>query len=247
MRFNPTILFHPLVLVLLVTFSIGAHAKPVAVGGYDYPPFMYQQDQSGVYVDLLQAISNVSGLVFEWEFYPYARLDKLFEHGVIHLEIGSSPIWTQNKTVPGLYSDSFYTLKDVAVFRQGEQSPIESGLDIKGKKIGVVRGYGFPQFQASFDSGQAQRFDAVNELQLLDMLANKRLNQILINKELFLYHQKNNAQYQNLVFGDVVGSYEIGIRIQPEQQHLLKPLNRAIELLKGKGVIEEIVMRYLKQ
>ncbi len=233
--------------LLIALLSMGqiSHAQRIAVAGYHYPPFMYEDEETGIYFDLIQALGKQSGLLFDWKIYPYARVDKLFELGKVHMEVGSSPIWTQGKSEPGIYSLFFYTLEDVVVFRKGENFKVNRPDDLKGKQIGMVRGYSFPQFSPLFDSGQATRINGVDELQLLNMLVKRRLDQIVISRDLLRYHQKQTPKYRGLMAGDAIGSYEIGLRIHSTQQEVIVPINKALQQLKDKGIIMAIFERYL--
>lgn len=208
---------------------------------------MYDNEEQGIYYDLMKQLSDLTQMKFEWKHYPYARLDMLFRKGHIHVEVGSSPLWTAHKSVPGIYTQNFYILEDVVVFREGNLISVTSTQDIIGKKIGMVRGYSFPQFQKLFDEGSAVRLDATNELKLLDMLLHGRIDQIFISRDLLRYHQKISQKYRALVAGDVVGSYEIGIRVNPEYKNLLPPLNQAITELKATGAIGKIFDKHLSQ
>lgn len=232
-------------LVLLANFSSPCWAQSYVVGGYDYPPFIYAKATQGIYVELMKELALVSQQTFKWEHYPYARLDALFTKASVHVEVGSSPLWTSSKRVPGFYTVPFYTLKDVVVFRRSEETSMKSFSDLIGKRVGLVRGYSFPQFQKAFDDGIATRIDAANELGLMKLLINKRVDQIFVSQDLFLYHQKANKEFIDLISGDVVGSYEVAIRVHPNYKSLVSTLDKGIKTLKEKGVIKKIIDKHL--
>lgn len=219
--------------------------QTILIGGYDYAPFMSKSTQSGIYHDLMEAISTHTKQTYQWKYYPYARLDKFFELGNIHIEVGSSPDWSSTSLVPGEYTRFFYSLEDVAVFQPGLAFDINHPSDIKGKTISVVRGYGYPKYDPIFLSKQAKRFDAADESQLLNMLDSGRFDAIFINKNVFRHFQMQNVQFQNLTMGDVIGRYDVGIRVHPNHTHLIKPLNQAIKALKENGIIDKIAERYM--
>lgn len=229
---------------LMMIHSNWAMAQDVKIGGYHYPPFMYEQSNRGIYPDILAIIAQKTDLQVHWQYYPYPRLTALFNSGEIQIEMGSSPVWTQMAKVQGVYTQPFYTLKDVAVFKSGST---KDSKNIKGQRIGVVRGYSFPQFQEAFDSGIATRIDAPNELHLIRLLLNKRVDQIFINQDLFQFHRQNNVKMRLLQVGDVVGSYDIAIRIHPDYKHLLAPINQAINDMKESNRIQLIINQYLTQ
>ncbi len=236
---------HVLAVILSLICGLSAQAQQVVVAGYHYPPFMDQESKEGIYTDLLKAIAKETGFKFQWVYYPYPRLDKMFELKRVDIEVGSSPIWTQGKAVPGIYSQFFYTLKDRVIFKHGDEIDIQSSDDIKGLTVGIVRGYSFPQFKEAFDSGASKRIDAVNELKLFELLLHGRVKQVFASHDLFLYHQKNQKRFNQLVAGSVVGAYDIGIRIHPDKKELLTPINKALKKLKNNKVISGIFQRHL--
>ena len=223
--------------------SLPASGQTLIVGGYDYPPFMSSQNQTGLYHQLMDAISTESGLSFDWHYYPYARLNRLFEQGSIHIEVGSSPIWTKASITPGHYSDGFYHIEDVALFATDKTLSVKNASDIHGRNIGVVRGYGFAKFDEAFHSGKAIRTDTKNELHLLEMLYHNRADAIFISRHVYYHHAIQNEKYQNFVIGDVIGAYEVGVRVHPSAKHILPLINRAIQTLKLNGTIRAIMSR----
>lgn len=224
-------------LMLLGTYSM---AQNIVIGGYDYPPFMNAQSKQGIYHEVMSAINQETKLSFQWKYYPYARLNKLFEQGLVHIEVGAAEEWTSASAEPGIYTDNFYSVDDIALFRPREAFSIKKHDDIKGKTIGVVRGYGFKDFDDMFITERATRFDAKDEKQLLHMLYNGRLDAIFINKNVFLYHQMNQPIYQKLTQGDVIGSYKVGIRVHPSYKHIIPALNQAIKNLKRNNTIQRM-------
>ena len=242
MKFSAThLLIRALIILVIVCSSSHLRAEIIIIGGYDYPPFMNAQSNQGVYHKLMSDISRRTELRFQWEYYPYARLNSLFEQGSIAMEVGAAPEWTANKGIPGVYTETFYELEDIAIFRPGEAFKIKQPQDIKGKTIGVVRGYGFEQFKGMFDSKQATRFDASDEKQLINMLFNKRLDAIFINKDVFQFHKSIIPKYVRLHQGDVVGAYKVGIRIHPDFKEIIPSLNKAIRDLKKEGKLDSIL------
>ena len=153
------------------------------------------------------------------------------------------PDWTKSSTVPGLYSDAFYTIEDVALFATDKTFSVSKASDIHGRNIGVVRGYGFVKFDEAFHSGKAIRTDTKNELHLLEMLYHNRADAIFISRHVYYHHANQNEKYREFVIGDVIGAYEVGVRVHPSANHILPLLNRAIQTLKLNGTIRAIMSR----
>lgn len=234
-------------LVLLLTLSVSNYANDtLVIGGYHYPPFMDESKHAGLYIELSQAIAQQANLNFQWKFYPYARLDYLFASGDIHIEIGSAEIWNANKPVPGLFTHAFYELEDIAVFHKSKPSRARNTQDIKGKMIGVVRGYSFPQFTQTFEKKVATRVESIHEIQLLKLLLNQRIDQVFMSKQVFLYLRQQDSTYENLDFVDTVGRYQVAIRVHPSKADIIPKLNTAIQQLQQSGLINHLFSEKLK-
>ena len=154
-------------------------AETFEVGFYDYPPMMIEADGSGIYQDIFDELSKLTGDKFNIRYYPYPRLGLLFNQGSIDLEPGVYPGWVQNQTVPGLFSIPFGKIDDVMVFAAGKAFPVKVPDDLRGRSVGMVRGYAYPDLKALITSGQLDRRDALNEGQLFKMLTAGRFNQII--------------------------------------------------------------------
>ncbi len=217
-----------------------AYGETLKVGAHHYPPFMNETQHNGIYMALSQAIEAQGAITFEWQFYPYARVNRLFDLGKLDVEIGSAPSWNAHKTIPGLFTQTFYQLEDVAIFRKGENKHAAKYEDIQGQTIGVVRGYSFPQFQEVFANNQARRIDGPNEEHLLNLLVNHRIDQVFMSRQVFYYLRKQNPEFASLAIGDVVGRYPVAIRVHPSKAHIIPSLNHAIQHLKSTGEIKQL-------
>lgn len=232
--------FWPCCILFACLYSPVSLAEPVVIGVYHYPPFMFENQQKGYFYQFMKAIESQTNIEFKWQSYPYARLDHLFNQGKVHLEVGSSPKWNVQKPIPGLFTDFFYRLEDVAVYRSNKYQHAANIEDIKGNTIGVVRGYYYPKFQHAFEQNIAKKIERAHEDELLQLLINERIDQVFINKQVFQYLQMHNPEYAPLKTGNLVGQYDVAIRVHPDHADLIPILNQAIKQLKADGTIERL-------
>jgi polar amino acid transport system substrate-binding protein len=108
----------------------------------------------------------------------------------------------------------------------------------------LVRGYTYPDLRELFDRGIVHRSDAVSETQLMAMLAAGRMDQILINKAVAQYNMLLTPRYREFVVGDVLGSFDVSIRVHPSKKDLLPKLDEAILAMKRSGAIARIYAKY---
>ncbi len=229
--------------VLATCFS-GAQADTFKVGFYNYPPMMIEKGKSGIYQDILDELSKTTGHTFQIQYFPYPRLARQFDIGEIDLEPGVFPGWVKQQRVPGLFSVPFGKVVDVLLFAPGKQFPVNTPRDLSGKTLGLVKGYAYPDLREMFDSGTVHRADALSEMQLLAMLTGGRIDQILINKAVAQFTIREVPKYSELVLGDVLGSFDVSMRVHPSKKALLPKLDEAIVAMKRSGAINRIYAKY---
>jgi polar amino acid transport system substrate-binding protein len=237
-------LFRATSVLCLCCLAQGASADTFKVGFYDYPPMMIEDGRSGIYQDILDELAKLTGDRFDVQYYPYPRLGLLFNEGQLDIEPGVYPGWVQNQPVPGLFSAPFGKVIDVLVFAPHKAFPVKQPEDLRGKSVGMVRGYAYPELAPLVASGQLDRRNALNEQQLLSMLAKSRFDQIIVNKAVAQYNLLQIAEYRRLEIGDVVSAYDVSMRVQPKHAAWLDRLDAAIVQLKQQGIIEKIYARY---
>ena len=154
------------------------------------------------------------------------------------------PGWVKQQKVPGVFSVPFGKVVDVLVFAPGKQFPVATPRDLSGKTLGLVRGYSYPDLREMFGNGPLHRADALNETQLLAMLAGGRMDQILINKAVAQYTIRDVPKYSEFVLGDVLGSFDVSMRVHPSKKALLPKLDEAIVAMKRSGAITRIYAKY---
>lgn len=236
---------HLFVAICLLAAWFGcARADTFKVGFYNYPPMMIEAGQTGIYQDILDELSKITGHHFQIKYFPYARLSKEFEFGDIDLEPGVFPGWVIRQKIPGLFSMPFGKVVDALVFAPGKQFPVNTPRDLSGKTLGLVRGYAYPDLREMFENGTVHRDDSVSEGQLMAMLLGGRIDQILINKAVAQYTIRENPKYSEFVLGDILDSFDVSMRVHPSKKALLPQLDEAILSMKRSGAIARIYAKY---
>ncbi|MDD0842853.1 substrate-binding periplasmic protein [Pseudomonas sp. Gutcm_11s] len=222
----------------------GAGAATFEVGFYDYPPMMIEDGRRGIYQDILDELAKITGDRFSVQYYPYPRIGLLFNERQLDIEPGVYPGWVKTQPNPGLFSVPFGKVVDVLVFAPHRAFPVKQPEDLRGKSVGMVRGYAYPELLPMIASGQLDRRNALNEQQLLDMLSRSRFDQVIANKAVAQYNLLQIPDYRHLEIGDVISSYDVSMRVQPKHAEWLDKLDAAIIQLKQQGIIDKIYARY---
>ncbi len=227
-----------------VWFSTDAFAETFRVGFYNYPPMMIEDGRQGIYQDIFDELGKLTGDRFQVSYYPYPRISLLFNDGKLDIEPGVHPGWVRGQATPGLFSVPFGKVIDTLMFAPGKAFAVKRAQDLRGKSVGMVRGYAYPELSELLESGQLKRHNGANEEQLLGMLAKERFDQIIINKAVAQYQQKQVATYRQLQIGDVISTYDVSLRVHPQHADALARIDAAILQLKQRGVIERIYAGY---
>ncbi|OZG74342.1 hypothetical protein BTA51_04840 [Hahella sp. CCB-MM4] len=244
-RFLKTIVF---LLAGILTSRSLVYAEEFRVLGHlkDLPPYFFTQGDAltGFYKDFFEAISEITGDRFIFHQHPITRGLVLFEQNQVDIEPGVNPVWRIGQKTHGLYSIPYAKSIDIVLFGSGKSFPVAKPFDLRGKRIGVVRGYQYPGFTELFLSGEIERYDLTGESQLLEMLVLGRLDQVIINKDMALYRMQQDPAYQKLEVGYQVSSVNVMLRIHPNKKEALPRLNAAIKQLIDHGRIEQIWNKY---
>ncbi len=243
--------FRYLLSLLVVMFTIvstlaSAEQLKVILSENGYSPFSFTKNspERGIFLDILDQISKITGDDFVINYYPAMRKRFVFAHGEADIEPGVNPVWRPNSSEVSLYSIPFGFATDVVFFRKDEAIDVETINDLTGKKVVTVRGYQYPSYEKAFDNHTIIRHDMNHELQLMRFLLqkNRGADAGFINKYILLYNMKE----QNMVFdiGNVIGSVPIMFRFHISKKEALQRFNKALEQLTKDGTIDAIYKKY---
>ena len=233
-----------LVLTLGLCQLTSSWAATIQVGFYNAPPLMIQHDRTGVYHDLLEQVSAITGDRFKISYYSIARLQRLFDKGQLDLEPGINPIWRQDAEQPGIYSIPFAQLEQILVFRPGHQIPVSGPEGLTGHQVGTIRGYRYPGFMQSIADGHIERVDVTDEPNLFNLLERGRVNQIFTDRVVQQYWAKKHPHYQRFPTSKTLISLDVMLRLHPSKAPRLAAINQALRQLIERGQVDEIFKRY---
>jgi len=152
----------------------------------EFPPYEYLQDgiATGMDIKIINAICKKAGLSYEIKFYPWERCIRMSKEGkadVIFALIKNTERlgYLKYPDLPISYE------KRVVLSLKSHTEQIKSILDLKGKTIGVVRGYSYGD---DFDKDTSFNRDiSVSSESLINKLNSKRYDLIAINEYVAKY------------------------------------------------------------
>lgn len=167
----------PLIAFLLsLLLGHGAGAADIAVfSGDGSPPKMYVQEgkSRGILVDILQyADQRLVNDKLRLALYPWARAYMQASSGDGGI-VGLS--WTRRRDDLFDYSDPLFFDEVVVVVRRGSEFPFKALSDLRGKRVGIVRGASYGE---AFDRAQTAGVFTVDG----DNGANNRLHKLVAGR-----------------------------------------------------------------
>lgn len=233
-----------LIALLLGLINPYLQAEEIKVGFHDFPPMMIKQSNTGIYKEIFNELTKRTGDRYITLYSSAARINEQFIKGAVDIEPGIAPIWRAHTDVPGVFSEPFKKSEVILLFAPGKAFPYTSVNDLIGKEVGAVRGYHYSGFGNLITTGKIKRVDSVSEEQLINFLGAGRINVILIEKSVALFHMSLQKKLSRLEQGSVYESADIAMRVHPRKTHILKAMNKALGEMERQGVIDEIYLRY---
>ncbi len=229
-----------LIPLLCLIGSTLAYAETLTVGVRAAKGDQFEYSYSIVFMNVLNAIGELTGDQFDFILLPPSRTKKYFIEGKIDIEPGVNPIWRQKEAIPGVYTIAFSRSNSILLFQAGKKlsfATSESDTDIT---IGTVRGFSYPTLQDKFLKGIYKRFDLVDENRLIKAILDARLNQVVVSQQFAETWLKHNAKPTQYEFGEVIESLPIMFRVHPDKRAIVARFNHAISILIQNGKMQRL-------
>lgn len=180
--------------------------KVLNLATLNWPPYISEDVcNKGWVFQFTVAVLVSKGYQVNIHFYPWARSVKLVEQGkmdilfpeyFIESSAPSDAVLGKKRRELLVLSNKFSGGELSLLKRHDYAFNLQENLgNLKGKIIGVVRGYqNTPEFDAMMDSDQFAVVEAVDELQLVKLLVAKRVDLIIGDPTVFTY----SVNYSNL-------------------------------------------------
>lgn len=173
--------------------------KALTLATLNWPPYIGEDlCNKGWVFQFAIALLTSKGYQVNIEFYPWARSVKLVEEGSVDIlfpeyfieSSAPSDVVTDKKRRELLVLSNEFPGGEIALLkRKGYDFELKKDLsNLEGKFIGVIRGYqNTPEFDTMMDAKLFNVIKAENELQLMKLLAAKRVDFIIGDPKVFNY------------------------------------------------------------
>ncbi|QTN26805.1 transporter substrate-binding domain-containing protein [Rhodoferax sp. AJA081-3] len=242
------------VLTSLLACAGLAHADgPLQVAfGVSRPPFIFQETQSGISVELFREATRRMGLVFRADFYPNRRLQMALEQpqfdAVVEVQPGNAKVY---------YSAPFVTYSNVVLSRLQDKLVFRAWADLRGRSVCAWQnalehlGPQFANAQKSFS--RYQEFGDQGDQVRLWLLG--RCDVLVIDRTLVLWHLAALARKHpelkqlpeaDLVMEPVPGKSDLDWYVGFRDKTLRNRFDKTLEAMRRDGSYRRIVDAAIK-
>jgi len=241
-------LFLALMLGLVLAARAGGLPKQVLFETLEYPPFASESmSGEGATIEILREALAASGWHVEVRFVPWARVPIEIAEGGVD---GVLPCWPAEIERFGLLGSSPLFMSRLGFFVRTADLP---RLDVtlahmKGKRVGTVRAYGYPDSLA--DAGVA-REDAMDDETNFKKLAARRFDYVVLEKAVGDYllstnkawHLAADVSWKEPAFATLplfVGF----VRDRPHSRELQQDFEAGLARLRREGRLDALARQY---
>ncbi|SHM13685.1 substrate-binding periplasmic protein [Phytopseudomonas punonensis] len=220
-------------------------------GASQWPPYSYQDDAGqaqGIAVEIMRQAAAQSGQQVDFVFYPATRLNRLLDEGRLDLNYADSPQWNSlEATEQFVYSQPYLQVREYLYFLDNHPArhlPLEQ---LRGLRIGVVRGYTYHRLTAALNSGRLSTLETSRERALLDLLMLGRVDAIALVDDVFGDQlAARGLDPDRFARGAKLSDAPLVIKLQRQHADQLPALNAALQALVQSGEVERIRRSHLR-
>lgn len=183
-------------LLLLLSLLLNvAQAAPLRLATLEYPPYCSQTlPERGSIVELVVRAFATQGQPVQIDFMPWARVRAELHTGRYQ---GALPLWPREISEENLTASRPLFYSELGFFsRAGQAVPFTSLNELDGRRVGIVRGYGYPP--KVLRSGLITE-EAVDDLTNLRKLAARRFDLVLLERVVGEYLTASHADLRHRV------------------------------------------------
>ena len=214
------------------------------------PPFVFlnhhstPEIESGLVKDLAELISMKLNAKPRFINMPVKRLEFELEKGAVDLNCITNPVWKKN---PNQYhwSPVLFSGADRFLVRSSNKAKLTSFADLKGKSLGVYKGYTYhPEIMKMIESGEINALKVSDIDQGIKLLLLDRID-ALIDFDMLLNYKIKHEHPESLVMAGLVAeSYDLFCAYSKNASIDQSQLEKVFNELIAQGAIKKVLSRY---
>lgn len=232
---------------LLSTASAHAADRPLrfSVSDSSTMPMIhleFGQPGNGVLHDLHRRIAEKLGRQAEELVMSRARIQPLLAEGAVDVSCYMNPAWLAVDHASYRWSVPFMTQRSILVARAG--TPATKLSSLRGRRIGTVLGFYYPEADASFRDGTLIRDDARTEHQVLEKLAVGRERYAISTEVALDWFNRDRPAERKLQAIDRLSESSIYCIVRDEPDVPAREILDAMEQMQHDGEFDAILAKY---
>lgn len=195
--------------------------------------------EAGIFEDVLQEITKITKDQFVKKYYPAARVYDNFKHGTIDVDLVACSEWFPGEDDFSVYTRPFIKFSEAVYVRKGTMFPVKTLEDLRGKTVGVIREYTYPDWTA--EDVYIPDF-AKDEQQLFRKFKGGRYDILYTGVPLAQYYSQKYDL--NIEVAHIMYTVNLGMRFHVKKASAVMRINQALEQLIQEKKIDEITKKY---
>lgn len=209
-----------------------------------WPPFEMVDETTkeviGFDVDLMNAIAKKAGFEVEFVNVPFDSALAGISQCQYELSISAITI-TDDRKLTMLFSDPYFAAGQIVTVHMDNQD-IKGMEDLSGKKVGAMIGTTGAIEAEAIPGVDYAAYDTI-DLAFLDVMSGQ-IDAVIADNELAYGFVKQNPTKLKVV-GEVFTGELYGVAVCKNRTDLLEKVNKALAAVKGEGLIDELVTKWI--
>jgi polar amino acid transport system substrate-binding protein len=248
-------IFVVIMIALIVTsMAQNRNKKLVIAFGMDKPPFVFDQEQRGLEIDIVREALKYKGYSFYVKHMPNNRL----QVALLEMKNIDGVATVRKKDDGTYYSDNYITFENLAITKKKSGLVINTIADLKGLRIvswqKSYRDLG-PEFEKLFSPDPPnnspyfgkQYLEIASQRNQNKMFWTGRAEVIIVDKTIFEYYRKELSKQFNtseeVVYHNIfpeLTHYQVAFR----DPQIRDDFNEGLKYLREKGIYQKLVDNY---
>jgi len=236
-------------LVFFAAASGPAYADSVSIAASAWPPYTDENlPQGGFSIDLVAAAFKRAGYQTSYNIETWPRTLEGVDVGVY--DVVAAAWFSEARKKRFVFSEPYFTNRMRLIGRKGHNIKVEKLEDLRGLRVGVVRGYAYgEEFEKADYFTRVYQNHLIQNLLLLstgtvDLVVG---DEFAIRHELQAYMPTQRDKLEFLPKAIVIKKLYIAVsRANPRSGKLIADFNKAIAAMRQDGSYQAIVDKHLK-
>lgn len=227
-----------------------AHAEIYQVGGSQWRPFSYEDEQGnlrGISTDIARRVLQLANIEAQFVSYPVNRLQAMLGKDELDMNFADSAQWNSKDELDHfVFSEPYLRVKEHLYVLKGSPATKIPVDKLQGLTIGTIRGYTYLNMDPSFADKRLVELETSEDSALLQLLLARRVDAIAMVDDLFDYLVAEQHMDPDLFQrGALLSDAHVSIKLQPELAAHLPAINKAIRSMIRSGEVARIRTSYL--